>query len=147
MAEEQSLDLVRVSEGYVGAAEELYVGAASLAKLSNPNPNRDTSNKRVTVAEDLKIHIFSEGKGDYCMEAVGVVTAVGAGLTGVQIGDLVGYVGQPMGSYAEEQILPANKVVPIPSTIEPAIAASFLLKGMTTQFLIQRCFKVGFYNV
>lgn len=76
------------------------------------------------------------------MEAVGVVTAVGAGRTGMQVGDLVGYAGQPMGSYAEEQILPANKVIPIPSSIEPAVAASILLKGMTAQFLLRRCFKV-----
>ncbi|XP_058729421.1 uncharacterized protein LOC131601585 [Vicia villosa] len=76
------------------------------------------------------------------MEAVGIVTAVGAGRTGIQVGDLVGYTGQPMGSYAEEQILPANKVIPIPSSIEPAVAASVLLKGMTAQFLLRRCFKV-----
>ncbi|KAL2986868.1 hypothetical protein AAZX31_12G230700 [Glycine max] len=76
------------------------------------------------------------------MEAVGVVTAVGAGLTGRQVGDLVAYAGQPMGSYAEEQILPANKVVPVPSSIDPAVAASIILKGMTTQFLLRRCFKV-----
>ncbi|KAK2433143.1 quinone oxidoreductase PIG3 [Trifolium repens] len=76
------------------------------------------------------------------MEAVGIVTAVGSGLTGTQVGDLVGYVGQPMGSYAEEQILPSNRVVPIPSSIEPAVAASILLKGMTAQFLLRSCFKV-----
>ncbi|KAH1144716.1 hypothetical protein GLYMA_12G241100v4 [Glycine max] len=76
------------------------------------------------------------------MEAVGVVTAVGAGLTGRQVGDLVAYAGQPMGSYAEEQILPANKVVPVPSSIDPAVAASIILKGMTTQFLLRRCFQV-----
>lgn len=76
------------------------------------------------------------------MEAVGIVTAVGSGPTGIQVGDLVGYAGQPMGSYAEEQILPANKVVPIPSSIDPAVAASILLKGMTAQFLLRSCFKV-----
>lgn len=76
------------------------------------------------------------------MEAVGVVTAVGPGLTGRQVGDLVAYAGNPMGSYAEEQILPADKVVPVPSSIDPTIAASVILKGMTTQFLVRRCFKV-----
>ncbi|XP_057457428.1 uncharacterized protein LOC130748259 [Lotus japonicus] len=76
------------------------------------------------------------------MEAVGVVTAVGGGPTGVQVGDLVGYAGQPMGSYAEEQILPAAKVVRIPSSVDPTIAASVMLKGMTAQFLLRRCFKV-----
>lgn len=76
------------------------------------------------------------------MEAAGVVTAVGPGLTGRQVGDLVAYAGNPMGSYAEEQILPANKVVPVPSSIDPIIAASIILKGMTAQYLLRRCFKV-----
>ncbi|KAJ9140022.1 hypothetical protein P3X46_030709 [Hevea brasiliensis] len=76
------------------------------------------------------------------MEAVGEVIAVGPGLTGRNIGDIVAYAGNPMGSYAEEQILPAKKVVPVPSSISPVIAASVMLKGMTTQFLVRRCFKV-----
>ncbi|KAI9081382.1 hypothetical protein K1719_036645 [Acacia pycnantha] len=76
------------------------------------------------------------------MEAVGVVTAVGPGLTGRKVGDLVAYAGQPMGSYAEEQILPADKVVPVPASIDPVIGAAILLKGMTAHFLVRRCFKV-----
>ncbi|XP_062092208.1 uncharacterized protein LOC133798048 isoform X3 [Humulus lupulus] len=84
------------------------------------------------------------------MEACGVVTAVGPGLTGRQVGDLVAYagsrggshVGSPLGSYTEEQILPADKVVPVPESIAPVIAASVILKGMTAQFLLRRCFKV-----
>ncbi|CAL2243393.1 unnamed protein product [Prunus armeniaca] len=76
------------------------------------------------------------------VEACGVVTAVGPGLTGRQVGDLVAYAGQPMGSYAEEQILPANRIVPVPPSIDPTVAASLLLKGMTAQFLLRSCFKV-----
>lgn len=77
------------------------------------------------------------------MEAVGEVIAVGPGLTDREVGDIVAYAGNPMGSYSEEQILPANKVVPVPSSISPVIAASVILKGMTAQFLLRRCFKVG----
>ncbi|KAG9452948.1 hypothetical protein H6P81_005852 [Aristolochia fimbriata] len=76
------------------------------------------------------------------VEAVGVVTAVGPGLTGREVGDLVGFAGYPMGAYAEELILPASAVVPVPSSISPTIAAAVLLKGMTAQFLLRRCFKV-----
>ncbi|XP_028804834.1 uncharacterized protein LOC114759760 [Neltuma alba] len=76
------------------------------------------------------------------MEAVGVVTAVGPGLTGRKVGDVVAYAGQPMGSYAEEQLLPAYKVVPVPASIDPVIGAAILLKGMTAHFLVRRCFKV-----
>ncbi|XWS36972.1 hypothetical protein CRYUN_Cryun19dG0003200 [Craigia yunnanensis] len=76
------------------------------------------------------------------VEAVGEVTTVGPGLTGRKVEDIVAYAG-PMGSYAEEQILPADKVVPVPPSIDPIIAASVMLKGMTTQYLVRRCFKVG----
>ncbi|KAL6541717.1 hypothetical protein OROGR_011203 [Orobanche gracilis] len=75
-------------------------------------------------------------------EAVGVVTAVGPGLTGRKVGDVVAYAGNPMGAYAEEQILPAERVVPVPPSIDPMIAASVMLKGMTAQFLVRKCFKV-----
>lgn len=75
-------------------------------------------------------------------EAAGIVTAVGPGLTGRKVGDVVAYAGNPMGSYAEEQILPASVAVPIPPSIDPIVAASIMLKGMTAQFLLRRCFKV-----
>ncbi|XP_076923332.1 uncharacterized protein LOC143585429 [Bidens hawaiensis] len=76
------------------------------------------------------------------MEAVGVVAAVGPGVMNQQVGDVVAYAGDPMGAYAEEQILPADKVVPVPSSVDPTVAASVMLKGMTAQFLLHRCFKV-----
>lgn len=76
------------------------------------------------------------------VEAAGVVTAVGPGLTGRKVGDVVAYAGNPMGSYAEEQILPADRVVPLPPSLDPIVAASVILKGMTAHMLVRRCFKV-----
>ncbi|CAL9760314.1 unnamed protein product [Musa acuminata subsp. burmannicoides] len=76
------------------------------------------------------------------MEAVGVVTAVGPGLTDRQVGDVVAYAGNPMGSYSEEQVLPASVVVPVPPSIDHKIAASIMLKGMTAYVLLHRCYKV-----
>ncbi|GKV17544.1 hypothetical protein SLEP1_g28036 [Rubroshorea leprosula] len=76
------------------------------------------------------------------IEAVGEVIAVGPGVTDPKIGDLVGYVFEPIGSYAEEQILPADRVVPVPTSIDPIIAASIMMKGMTAQYLVRRLFKV-----
>ncbi|CAL9167624.1 unnamed protein product [Musa hybrid cultivar] len=76
------------------------------------------------------------------MEAVGVVTAVGPGLTDRQVGDVVAYAGNPMGSYSEEQVLPASVVVPVPPSIDHKIAASIMLKGMTAYVLLRRCYKV-----
>jgi len=77
-------------------------------------------------------------------EAVGVVTEVGHGLTGMQVGDVVAYVvgSKPIGCYIEEQVLPASIAVRVPPSIDPTTAASVMLKGMTAQFLLRRCFKV-----
>ncbi|KAK3212851.1 hypothetical protein Dsin_017557 [Dipteronia sinensis] len=76
------------------------------------------------------------------MKVVGEVIAVGPGLIGRKVGNVVGYAGNPMGLYAEEQILPAKKVVPLPPSIYPIVAASIILKGLAAQFPLRRCFKV-----
>lgn len=75
------------------------------------------------------------------MEAAGVVTAVGPGLTGRKVGDVVAYAGH-MGAYAEERLIAADKVVPVPPGVDAVTAAAVLLKGMTAQFLVRTCFKV-----
>ncbi|KAF9624211.1 hypothetical protein IFM89_008149 [Coptis chinensis] len=75
-------------------------------------------------------------------EAVETMTAVGPGLTGRSVGDVVAYGGNPMGSYTEEQILPASVVVSVPSSIDPIVGASVMLKGMAAWFLLRQCFKV-----
>lgn len=58
------------------------------------------------------------------VEAVGVVTAVGTGVK-----DVVAYAGRPFGAYAEEEIVPANKLVPVPPTTDPIIGVSILSKA------------------
>ena len=41
------------------------------------------------------------------MEAAGVVEAVGAGVTHLQVGDRAAYASQPPGSYCERRVMPA----------------------------------------
>lgn len=91
---------------------------------------------RVRLHEE-KSCVYEEG-----MEAVGVVTAVGYGVTGTKVGDRVGYAGRPMGSYSEERLIFADRLVPIPENVDDETAAAILLKGMTAQFLLRRCFNV-----
>ncbi|XP_014494169.1 uncharacterized protein LOC106756307 [Vigna radiata var. radiata] len=76
------------------------------------------------------------------VEGVGVVTAVGVGVTDIQVGETVAYSCQPLGSYAEEHILPAKYLVPLPPSIDPIIGASIMSKGLTTRYLLLQCFKV-----
>ncbi|WP_343698404.1 quinone oxidoreductase [Caulobacter sp.] len=75
------------------------------------------------------------------LEAAGVVEAVGDGVTRFQIGDRVAYNGT-MGAYAEAAVVPADRAVKVPDDVSLEVAAAALLKGMTAEFLIRRCFHV-----
>ena len=74
-------------------------------------------------------------------EGAGVVEAVGSGVKGLKKGDRVCYTGLP-GSYCEVRLVPAERVVKIPSGISDEQAASMLLKGMTVHYLIHSTYKV-----
>ena len=74
-------------------------------------------------------------------EGAGVVEAVGPGVKGLKKGDRVAYTGLP-GSYCESRIVPADRMVKIPSGISDEQAASMMLKGMTVHYLIHSTFKV-----
>ena len=76
------------------------------------------------------------------MEAAGTVEAVGPNVKGIKIGDRVAYAAGPPGSYAETRIMPADRVVKLPTWISNEQAAAMLLQGMTTEYLIRRTHKV-----
>jgi NADPH2:quinone reductase len=76
------------------------------------------------------------------MEGAGEVVAVGAGVTHVKPGDRVAYAGA-LGSYAEERIAPADRMVKLPDGIDDQTGAAMMLKGMTASYLLRRTFKVG----
>lgn len=75
-------------------------------------------------------------------EAAGVVEAVGEGVTGVQVGDRVGYVSGPLGACATVRDLSPEHLIPLPHAISDEVAAASLLKGITAAFLIEECAKV-----
>lgn len=75
------------------------------------------------------------------LEAAGVVEAVGDGVTRFQVGDRVAYNGT-MGAYAEAAVVPADRAVKVPDNVSLEVAAAALLKGMTAEFLVRRCFHV-----
>jgi NADPH2:quinone reductase len=75
-------------------------------------------------------------------EGAGVVEAVGPKVRGVAVGDRVAYVAAQPGSYAQERVLPADRVVAIPDGVSDRLAAAAILKGLTAQFLLRRTYKV-----
>jgi NADPH2:quinone reductase len=71
-------------------------------------------------------------------EAAGVVEEVGPGVTGLKPGDRVAYAGGPLGAYSEGRVMPADRLVPLPSGISDQQGAAMMLKGMTAWYLIRR---------
>jgi NADPH:quinone reductase len=76
------------------------------------------------------------------LEAAGVVEAVGEGVTAFAVGQSVCTFGPAMGAYTELRNLPAATLFATPDNISDDIAAAALLKGCTTEFLVERCAKV-----
>ena len=68
-------------------------------------------------------------------EGAGIVEAVGAGVTDLKAGDRITYTGLP-GSYCEQRLAPADRMVKLPQGITEEQAASMLLKGLTVHYLI-----------
>ena len=72
------------------------------------------------------------------MEGAGVVDAVGEGVDSLSVGDRVAYASPPVGAYAEERLMPAEKVVRIPPGVDSTQAAAMMLQGMTVEYLLRR---------
>lgn len=76
------------------------------------------------------------------IEAVGVVLALGDGVSGLAVGDRVAYGGGPGGAYASHRLIPAARLVPVPDGISDEVAAAVLMKGMTVEYLLNRTYAV-----
>lgn len=74
-------------------------------------------------------------------EAAGVVEAIGEGAIDFAVGDRVAGF-SPMGAYATARNVPAASQFKLPADIDDRIAAAAMLKGCTTEFLVERCAKV-----
>jgi NADPH2:quinone reductase len=74
-------------------------------------------------------------------EGAGVVEALGKGVKDLKKGDRVAYTGLP-GSYCEERLVPADRMVKVPKGISDEQAASMMLKGMTVHYLIFSTYRV-----
>jgi NADPH:quinone reductase len=69
-------------------------------------------------------------------EGAGEVTAVGADVKLVKVGDRVAWTSM-LGAYAEYAAVPADRLVAIPAAVSDQEAAAAMLQGMTAQYLVQ----------
>jgi NADPH:quinone reductase len=75
-------------------------------------------------------------------EAAGVVLELGPGVTDLKAGDRVAYGSSPLGAYAEERLIPADRLIKLPDGIDDKTAAAMMLKGLTVQYLIRQTHRV-----
>ncbi|MFP4146261.1 MAG: quinone oxidoreductase family protein [Halorhodospira sp.] len=76
------------------------------------------------------------------VEACGEVEAVGPGVREVQPGDRVAYAAPPPGAYAEQRVVAAERLIPVPEEVEDAVAGGTTLRGLTAWFLLHRTLQV-----
>ena len=75
-------------------------------------------------------------------EGAGEVVAVGQGVTDFKVGDRGAYAGA-MGGYADERLMPADRLVKLPDSIDYKTGAAMMLQGMTVRYLLRETYKVA----
>ena len=73
-------------------------------------------------------------------DAVGVVEAVGPGVTDIRVGDRVGYLLGPQGAYSMARVMPAEVLIKLPDGISDTTASTLIMKGMTVQYLFRQVY-------
>lgn len=118
-----------------------------LVERENPEPGEGQVRVDVRAAGVNFIDIYQRS-GQYPvetpfvmgMEGAGTVSALGPGVEGVAVGDAVAWAMVPGTGYAEQAVVPAARVVPVPAGLDPETAAAVLLQGMTAHFLTESTF-------
>jgi len=75
------------------------------------------------------------------VEGAGVVEAVGPDVPNLKPGDRVAYAG-PVGGYAEERLIAAERVVKLPDGISTEQAGAMMLQGLTVHMLLRGVYSV-----
>ena len=75
------------------------------------------------------------------VEGAGVVSAIGNGVTAVKEGDAVAYCSIP-GSYAEQAVVPADRLIKLPDGLDARAGATAMLQGMTAHYLCYATYHV-----
>ena len=70
-------------------------------------------------------------------EAAGVIVEVGPKVRGFKKGDRVAYCGV-LGAYCQERLMGTDQLVHVPKGVSDEEAAAIMLKGMTTEYLVDR---------
>jgi len=127
-------------------------GQLKLAEVPTPRPGPGEVRVRLAYAGVNYIDVYMRD-GSYArshtyqtplpmtigMEGAGRIEELGTGVSDLAIGDTVAYC-LSRGSYAEYAVVPAWKVVPVPSGIDLGVATALMLQGSTAHYLSRSAF-------
>lgn len=74
--------------------------------------------------------------------AAAEILETGAEVTDFEAGDRIAYAGMPAGSYCEQRVMPADRLVALPDDIDDQTAAALFHKGMTARFLLRKTYSI-----
>ncbi|MFO8076926.1 MAG: quinone oxidoreductase family protein [Actinomycetota bacterium] len=123
--------------------------ALRLAEVPTPEPAPGEVRLRVAAAGVNFIDVYHR-TGAYPlavpfvpgMEAAGTVEALGEGVDGLAVGDRVAHGFAP-GAYAEQQVVPAERLVTVPEGVALETAAALMLQGLTAHYLTASTFPLA----
>jgi NADPH2:quinone reductase len=118
-------------------------------ELPTPSPGPAEALVRLDAAGVNFVDIYQR-EGFYKMplpftagsEGAGVVDAVGKDVTDLRPGDRVAYAGV-LGAYASHALVPAARLIKIPSGVDGKTAAAAMLQGMTAHYLTHSTYPLG----
>ncbi len=113
-----------------------------LEDVPDPKPGPGQAAVRIAAAGVNYIDIYFRS-GQYKaqlpltlgLEGAGTVTAVDSGVTDIAAGDRVAWTGVP-GSYAQVNVIPADRLVKLPDGVSFKDGAAAMLQGMTAHYLV-----------
>lgn len=116
-------------------------------ELPAPGPNEVLIEQKAIAVNFLDV-FFRSGRfplpaypAPIGLEAAGIVTATGEGVTAFAAGDRVAYYAT-MGAYAQKRVISADAIFTLPGTISFNVAAAVMVKGLTAKMLIKDSYAV-----
>ena len=76
------------------------------------------------------------------LEAAGKIDEVGSNVKEFNKGDSIAYAAMPIGSYAQQRIIPSKIAIKVPDGISFQQAATLITKGLTVNYLITKTYKL-----
>jgi NADPH2:quinone reductase len=141
----ESFGSAHESKAIMKAIQVKQVGgpeAMELVELPVPQPKANEAVVKIAASGVNFVDVyFREGRYKAPVplvlgqEGAGTVTAVGADVKSVKVGDRVAWTGL-LGSYAEYAAVPADRLVPIPAGVTDQQAAAAMLQGITAHYLL-----------